>query len=179
MKGINQLRILVADENKTMRAAYKEILETRDNIIVVGMASDGLEALEKSAELVPDVAILDVRMPNMDGLAVANRIMAQDTPTAIVLVSDYDDLAFIRAIMHSGAARKAYILKNSLDNITEFIRVVEAVAKGQSVLHKTIIQSLMDIYHRLGSTQSTQLTDAEERVLLLMLEGYEVEISQA
>jgi DNA-binding NarL/FixJ family response regulator len=179
MKGINQLRILVADENKTMRAAYKEILETRDNIIVVGMASDGLEALEKSAELVPDVAILDVRMPNMDGLAVANRIMAQDTPTAIVLVSDDDDLAFIRAIMHSGPARKAYILKNSLDNITEFIRVVEAVAKGQSVLHKTIIQSLMDIYHRRGSTQSTQLTDAEERVLLLMLEGYEVEISQA
>tara|TARA_B110000196_G_C21038376_1_gene611184 strand:- start:843 stop:1103 length:261 start_codon:yes stop_codon:yes gene_type:complete len=86
MKGINQLRILVADENQTMRAAYKEILETRDNIIVVGMASDGLEALEKSGELVPDVAILDVRMPNMDGLAVANRIMAQDTPTAIALV---------------------------------------------------------------------------------------------
>jgi DNA-binding NarL/FixJ family response regulator len=81
--------------------------------------------------------------------------------------------------MHSGAARKAYILKNSLDNIAEFIRVVEAVAKGQSVLHKTIIQRLMDIYHRLGSTQATQLTDAEERVLLLMLEGYEVEISQA
>ena len=101
-----------------MGAAYKEILETRDNIIVVGMSSDGLEALEKSAELVPDVAILDVRMPNMDGLAVANRIMAQDTPTAIVLVSAYDDLAFICAIMHSGAARKAYILKNSLDNIT-------------------------------------------------------------
>lgn len=179
MKGINQLRILVADDNQTMRAAYKEILETRDNIIVVGMASDGLESLEKSAELVPDVAILDVRMPNMDGLAVANRIMAQDTPTAIVLVSAYDDLAFICAITHSGAARKAYILKNSLDNIAEFIRVVEAVAKGQSVLHKTIIQSLMDIYHRLGSTQATQLTDAEERVLLLMLEGYEVEIAQA
>ena len=179
MKGINQLRILVADDNQTMRAACKEILETRDNIIVVGMASDGLEPLEKSAELVPDVAIFDVRLPNMDGLAVANRIMAQDTPTVIVLVSAYDDLAFIRAIMHSGAARKAYILKNSLDNITEFIRVVEAVAKGQSVLHKTIIQSLMDIYHRLGSTQATQLTDAEERVLLLMLEGYEVEIAQA
>ena len=180
MKGINQLRILVADENKTMRAAYKEILETRDNIIVVGMASDGLEALEKSGELVPDVAILDVRMPNMDGLAVANRIMAQDTPTAIVLVSAYDDLAFICAIMHSGAERKADILKNSLDNIAEFIRVVEAVAKGQSVFHKTIIQSLMDFYHRLGSTQAMQLTDAEESVLLLMLEGYdEVEITQA
>ena len=54
----------------------------------------------------------------MDRLASANRIMAQDTPTAIVLVSAYDDLAFIRAIIHSGAGRKAYILKNSRDNIS-------------------------------------------------------------
>ena len=118
---MNQLRILVADDSQTMRAAYKEILETRENILVVGMASDGLEALEKTAELGPNVAILDVRMPNMDGLAAANRIMAQDTPTAIVLVSAYEDLAFIRAIIHSGAERKAYILRNSRDNIPEFI----------------------------------------------------------
>ena len=66
----------------------------------------------------PNVAILDVRMPNMDGLASANRIMAQDTPTAIVLISAYDELAFIHAIMHSGAESKAYILKNSRDNIS-------------------------------------------------------------
>jgi DNA-binding NarL/FixJ family response regulator len=97
-----------------------------------------------------------------------------------VLVSAYDDPAFIRAIMHSGAERKAYILKNSLDNIPEFIRVVEAVANGQAVLHKSIIQSLMDIYHRLSDGQATQLTDPEEKILKLMLEGYEeTEIAQA
>ena len=135
--------------------------------MVGGTASDGLEVLEKTAELVPDVVIFDVRMPNMDGLAAAIRIMAQDTPTAIVLVSAYDDLAFIRAIKHSGAERKAYILKNSLDNIPEFIRVVEAVANGQAVLHKTIIQRLMDICHKLSDklsdAQVTQLTDPEEK----------------
>ena len=70
--GMNQLRILVADDSQTMRAVYKEILETRENILVGGMASDGLEVLEKTAELVPDVAIFDLRMPNTDGLA-ANR----------------------------------------------------------------------------------------------------------
>ncbi|MDE0720359.1 MAG: response regulator [Dehalococcoidia bacterium] len=73
---MNQLRILVADDTQTMRAGCKEILETRKNILVGGMASDGLEVLGKTAELVPDVAIFDVRMPNMDGLAAANRIMA-------------------------------------------------------------------------------------------------------
>ena len=135
--------------------------------MVGGTASDGLEVLEKTAELVPDVVIFDVRMPNMDGLAAAIRIMAQDTPTAIVLVSAYDDLAFIRAIKHSGAERKAYILKNSLDNIPEFIRVVETVSNGQAVLHKTIIQRLMDICHKLSDklsdAQVTQLTDPEEK----------------
>ena len=78
-------------------------------------------------------------MPNMDGLPAANRIMSQDTSTAIVLVSAYDDRAFIRAIMYSDAERKAYISKNSLDNILEFIHVEEAVANGRAVLHKTII----------------------------------------
>ena len=101
------------------------------------MASDGLEVLEKTAELVPDVAIFDLSMPNTDGLAAAIRIMAQDTPTAIVLVSAYDDLAFIR--------------------------LVEAVANGQAVLHKTIIQRLMDIYHKPSDAQVTQLTDPEEK----------------
>ena len=84
-----------------------------------------------------------------------------------MLVSAYDDPAFIRAIMHIGAERKAYILKNSLDNIPEFIRVVETVSNGQAVLHKTIIQSLMDIYHKLSDklsdAQVTQLTDPEEK----------------
>ena len=80
-----------------------------------------------------------------------------------MLVSAYDDLAFIRAIRHRGAERKAYILKNSLDNIPEFICVVEAVANGQAVLHKTIIQSLMDIYHRLSDAQSTQLTTLKKK----------------
>ena len=75
------------------------------------MAFDGLEALEKTAELIPNVDIFNVRMPNIDGLAAAKRIMAQDTPTAIVLISAYDDLAFIRVTMHSGAESKAYILK--------------------------------------------------------------------
>ncbi len=177
---MSNLRILVADDNQLMRAAYKEILETRDDFEVVGMAFDGEEALEKHTELAPDVIILDVRMPKLDGLAAANRILAGGFQTAIILVSAYDDLAFVRAIMHNGASRKAYILKNSLADIPEFIRVVEAVAKGQAVLHEAIIQSLMDIYHRIIPSKATPLTDMEESFLKLMLEGYdEIEIAQA
>lgn len=176
---MNPLRILVADDNESMRAAYKKILETRVGFEVVGMASDGQEALEKYNELEPDVVILDVRMPKLDGLAVANRIMSGSSPAGIVLASAYDDLAFARAIMHDDASRKAYVLKSSLANISEFIRIVEAVAKGQAVLHENMIKSLMERYHRMPDSEAPQITGIEEDILKLMLEGYdESEIAQ-
>ena len=176
---MSQLRILVADDNQIMQAAYKQILETDVGLEVVWIASDGEEAVEKYMELAPDVAILDVRMPKIDGLAAANRIIAGDSPTAIVLVSAYDDLAFVRAIMHSGASGKAYLLKSSLTDITGFIRVVKAVANGQSVLDKSVIQSLMERYHCLNVSAATPLSETEEAVLELMLEGFdESEIAQ-
>ena len=170
---------MIADDSESMRLAYQNMLGTVEDIEVVATVSDGQEALDSAAELTPDVAVLDVRMPKLDGLAVANRITATSSETAIVLVSAYDDLAFVRAIMHSGASRKAYILKSSLGDISEFIRVVEAVAKGQGVLHGAIAQNLIKIYHRLAISQATPLTDTEERVLELMLEGYDdTEIAQ-
>ena len=100
-----------------MRTAYKRILDTQDDFEVVGVASDGQEALAMALELTPDVAVLDVRMPKLDGIAVALSITAKYPTTGIVLISAYDDLAFVSAIMTGGAARKAYILKNSLDDI--------------------------------------------------------------
>ncbi len=173
---MTELRILVADDNQFMRTAYKRILDTQDDFEVVGMASDGDEALEMAVELSPDVAVLDVRMPKKDGIAVAHYITARDSQTGIVLISAYDDLAFVSAIMKNGATRKAYILKNSLDDISELIRVVEAVAKGQAVLDGAIVQNLMTIYRR---QTTSALTDTEEGVLQLILEGYdESEISQ-
>lgn len=170
---MSQLRVLVADDNQAMVNAYKNILLTRDNIEVVGTASDGQEALEKSIELEPDVVVLDVRMPKLDGLATANRIMAHNPAISIVLISAYDDLAFLRALMHDGASGKAYLLKSSLSEITEFVRVVEAVAKGQAVVHETMIQNLMVIYRRLTASQGNPLADEEESVLNLMLSGYD------
>ena len=176
---MSELRILVADDNQFMRTAYKRILDTQDDFEVVGVASDGDEALTMAIDLLPDVAVLDVRMPKKDGIAVAHYITACDPQIGIVMISAYDDLAFVSAIMKNGASRKAYILKNSLDDISELIRVVEAVAKGQAVLDGAIVQNLLAIYRRRTAAQSTPLTDTEEGVLQLMLEGYdESEISQ-
>ena len=170
---MSQLRILVADDNQFMRTAYKRILETQVDFEVVCMASDGEEALDMALELVPDVAILDVMMPKMDGIEAARQITNRHPQTAIVLISAFDDLAFVSAIMKDGATRRAYILKNSLDDIGELIRVVEAVANGQAVLDPSIVQKLMILYNRRAGSQMASLTETEENVLKLLLEGYD------
>ena len=170
---MNQLRILVADDNQFMRTAYKRILETQDEFEVVCMAEDGEEALDMAVELAPDVAILDVMMPKMDGIEAARQITGHHPQTAVVLISAFDDLAFVSAIMKNGATRRAYILKNSLDDIAELIRVVEAVANGGAVLDPSIVQKLMTLYNRRSDSQMAPLTETEENVLKLMLEGYD------
>ncbi len=170
---MNRLRILVADDNQFMRTAYKRILETQDEFEVVCMAEDGAEALEMALELVPDVAILDVMMPKMDGIEAARQITDRHPQTGIVLISAFDDLAFVSAIMKGGATRRAYILKNSLDDIAELIRVVEAVVDGRAVLDPRIVQKLMALYNGNSRGELASLTESEENVLKLMLEGYD------
>ena len=170
---MNRLRILVADDNQFMRTAYKRILETQNEFEVVCMAEDGAEALEMALELVPDVAILDVMMPKMDGIEAARQITDRHPQTGIVLISAFDDLAFVSAIMKGGATRRAYILKNSLDDIAELIRVVEAVVDGRAVLDPRIVQKLMALYKGNSRPEMASLTESEENVLKLMLEGYD------
>ena len=142
---LDKLRILVADDSQFMRTAYKRILETQDNFEVVAVASDGQEALEKALALAPDVAVLDVRMLRLDGIEAAHRIKRQHPGTAIVMISAYDDLTFVAELFKGGPERKAYLLKNSLDDIGELIRVVETVVKGQTVLDAGIVQKLARI----------------------------------
>ena len=168
---MSQLRILVADDNQSMRMAYKKILETQDEFEVVGMASDGKEAIEQAMALIPDVAILDIVMPIIDGIEVAHRIIDRHPGTSIVIISAYDDLDFVSAIMRDGAKRRAYILKSSLADISELVRVVEAVANGQIVLDSRIVRRLLSLDNRQSGSVLASLTETEENVLKLMLEG--------
>ncbi len=169
---MSQLRILIADDSPYLRTAYKRILDTQEEFQVVGMAADGKEALEKAMALKPDVAILDIRMPKMDGIEVSHRITGQHPLTGIVVISAYDDLAFVSAIMKDGADRKAYLMKSSLDDISELIRVVEPVTQGHSVLDAHIVRKLMTVYNRQFGYPPASFTTMEEEILGLILEGY-------
>ena len=165
---MEQLKILIADDSEFMRIAYKRILESHSNFRVVAMASNGEEAVQQAAESGPDVAILDIRMPKVDGIRVAHEILKRRPGTAIVIISAYDDLSFVADLMQNGAANKAYLLKNSLSDISELIRIVEAVNQGHTVLDSGIVHKMARLYCKHSDVLQTTLTDMEQDLLGLM-----------
>ena len=151
---MSPVRILIADDSQFIRIAYKRVLETQDEFEIVGMAEDGAEALEKFWKLVPDLAILDIVMPKVNGIEVARQIIDRQPHAGIVIISSYDDLAYVSEVMKDAVERRAYILKNSLAEITELIRVVGAVADGQIILDSRIAGNLLSLYNRDSNGES-------------------------
>lgn len=167
-----RLRVCVADDSEFMRVAYKRILETQDHIEVVGMAADGELAVQQAIDLVPNVSILDVRMPKMNGIEAAQRIKAALPGTGVVIISNYDDTEYIVELLKDGPEGKAYLLKTSVDDIDELIRAVEAVAAGRTVLDPLIVQRLANLHSMQSGSPLSQLTEREREVLSLMAAGY-------
>ena len=131
---MDKLRILVADDSKTMLSAYQKILQTHENMQVVALASDGDDAVKQAAALQPDVAILDIKMPKVNGLEAARKILANAPRTGIVIVSAYDDTQYFVELLKYGSKGKAYILKSSMDDLDILLDAVEGVARGETIL---------------------------------------------
>ena len=136
------------------------------------MASNGEEAVKLAQELKPAVAILDVRMPRINGIEAAQKITAELPDTGIVIISHYDDTEYIVELLKDGPEGKAYLMKTSVDDIDQLIRAVEAVADGQTVLDPLIVQRLAKISAAQSGSPLSDLTDREREVLSLMAEGY-------
>ena len=170
---MDTIRILLADDSQYIRTAYQRILETQSNFHVVGVASDGEEAVQKALELSPDVAVLDIRMPRVNGLEAAHR-MIRDLPSIrIVMVSGYDDLGYVKELLKDGPQGKAYLLKTSIEDVGELIRAVEAVFKGGTVLDPNLVQKMVRVHLEHSNSELHQLTDNEREMLELMAGGYE------
>ena len=169
---MSAIRISIADDSEPTRLIYKRVLETQSEFEVVGLAADGEEALEQTMALVPDVVVLDIVMPKINSIQVAQQIMKRHPDTGIVIVSSYAEPAYVSAIMESGAKRKAYVLKISLAEISELIRIVQTVANGETVLDATISQRLLKLYDQRFSSPLGFITEEEISVLQLMLEGH-------
>ncbi|MQG66279.1 MAG: response regulator transcription factor [SAR202 cluster bacterium] len=158
------VNILIADDSPFIRTAYKRVLETQADFVVSSVCEDGLEAVEKCAQLEIDVAVLDIRMPLLDGISASKTIRENNPSISVVVVSAYDDWSYVKDLIETDSRSKAYVLKNSLDDIGELIRIVRKVMLGHLILDNALIGKLIGYYER-HSLDSGNLSGRELEVI--------------
>ena len=163
------IRVLLADDHAVVRAGIRELLERDARIQVVAEAQDGLEAWAKLGHARPDVAVLDIRMPKMNGIELAQRIRKRYPDMGVLILTAYDDDPYIVAALQAGA--NGYVLKTASPK--ELIRAVYEVHEGRSVLDPAVAQKLLSRVASEGRAPSTPvLTPREKEILTLVAKGY-------
>jgi DNA-binding NarL/FixJ family response regulator len=166
------VRVLLADDHSLVRRGMRSLLETEDYVEIVGEASDGLEALRLCEEKHPDLMILDVAMPKLNGIDVASRAQAMNPPPRTIMLSMHLDESYVMRAINAGA--RGYLLKDATDE--DLLPAVRAVAAGKSFFSPAVSGVLAEEYmqqlQQRGFTDSYDLlTDREKEVLQLLAEG--------
>jgi len=169
---LEHIKILIADDHALMRDGIRRILEREPGFDVVAEAGDGEEAIALIKKLEPDIAIIDIAMPKVDGIEVTQQVKALCPKTAVLILTAYDDDEFVFSLIEAGAA--GYLLKSVQSQ--ELIRAIHAVRAGESVLHPTIARKVLNHFvpslsKREEQPQQEILTDRELEVLKLVTKG--------
>lgn len=171
-----QIRILLADDHTIIRSGLRLLLEQQPDFKVVAEANDGREAVQLAAQHHPNIAILDIGMPQLNGIEATRQISSADTGkdshTQVVILSMHSDEGYVLRALKAGA--RAYILKNSAD--ADLIRAVRSVADGKSFFSPAISKLLLEDYVRKIRDKEVEdsydlLTPREREVLQLLAEG--------
>jgi DNA-binding NarL/FixJ family response regulator len=166
------IRVLIADDEKLMRSGLRAILAAEPDIEVAGEAGDGLQAIASAERLRPDVVLMDVRMPNLDGLAATQRLLARVEGVRVVMLTTFDLDEYVYEALRAGAS--GFVLKDApADQLLTAIRVV---AEGQALLAPSITRRLIAEYARRPRAagrpdQLRELTTRELEVMRLMATG--------
>jgi DNA-binding NarL/FixJ family response regulator len=166
------LRIILADDHAVVRKGLRYLLEGQANHTVAGEAADGREAVRLCAELKPDVAVVDVAMPGLNGIDATAQIVKANPSVAVVILSMYSDETYILRALSAGA--RGYLLKDSAEE--DLLRAVETVAEGRPFFSPVIAQTILEDYLRKMQMRGVQdsydlLTDREKEVLQLLAQG--------
>jgi two-component system, NarL family, response regulator NreC len=169
---MSAVRILLADDHGVVRKGLRLILERHDGLEVVGEAADGREAVRLAEELSPDIVIMDVGMPQLNGIDATAQILHRDPRVGIIILSMHSDEGYIVRALSAGA--KGYLLKDSAEE--DLVQAVRVVAQGRPFFSPRITQTLLDDYVRQlrqkGLPDSYDLlTEREKEVLQLIAEG--------
>lgn len=169
---MNTIRILLADDHTVIRNGLRVLLERQPGFEVVGEASHGREAVEMARSLNPNVAVVDVAMPILNGIEAARQISAEFPSIAIVVLSMHSDESYVLRALKAGA--RGYLLKDSGEN--ELIAAIRAVRDGKAYFSPAISKLLVEDYmrqlqHRGAEDSYELLTTREREILQLLAEG--------
>lgn len=165
---MSAIRVLLADDHETVRDGLKLLLQSQGDIEVVAEVSDGVAAVERAQALRPQVMVLDLSMPAMNGLAVTRRLRETAPDVAIVALTRHDDEAYVKELLGAGAS--AYILKQS--SFSELLRAVRAAAAGNRYLDAALANRTRAAYVRQRLPSRPVVTEREMHVLRLMALGH-------
>src|SRR5687767_1309285 len=165
------VRVLVADDQSMVRAGFRMLLSREPDIEVVAEASDGLEAVDKAARFRPAVVLMDIRMPDLDGLQATRRILAADNSARILILTTFDLDEYVYEALRAGAS--GFVLKD--DSPEQLLAAIRTVAAGQALLSPTITKRVIEKFARTPRPappkELDDLSERERDVFRLMARG--------
>ena len=166
---MGKIKILVVDDHAVMRDGIRALLSIHDDIEVIGEASEGKEAIEKVREIVPDVVIMDIVMPGMDGMEATRRIVKEIPKAKVLVLTQHDNKEYVLSAIKTGAA--GYVPKRALGS--ELVSAIRAVHRGDSVLYPSAAAALIEDYRQRAEVEPyDRLTAREREILKLIAEGH-------
>jgi DNA-binding NarL/FixJ family response regulator len=166
------IRVLVCDDQALVRSGFRMILEARPDLEVVGEAEDGLQAIELAEQTGPDVVLMDVRMPNLDGVEATRRIVRSGSPARVIVLTTYDVDEHVYDAVRAGAS--GFLLKDVQP--TQLVAAIRVVAAGDALLAPSVTRRLLDRFARSLPDRAppdslSSLTEREIEVLRLLATG--------
>jgi two-component system, NarL family, response regulator NreC len=161
------IRIVLADDHALVRQGFRMILEAQPDMEIVGQAGNGREAVELAEKLHPDVVVMDVAMPELNGTEATRRLAASTPRTRVLALSMHKDSVYVREILRAGA--RGYLLKDSGD--TDLVAAVRAVAKGEGYISPAVSDAVLTDYRKHVTDPLDLLTGREREVLQSIAEG--------
>ncbi len=161
------IRVVLADDHPVVRTGIRNLLSKSPDIDVIGEASNGTEALQMCSDLIPDVLLLDMEMPGLKGVEVAQRLKSSDSRVHILALSAYDDKQYILELLESGAA--GYLTKEEAPET--IIDAISGVAQGEQGWVSRRVAAQMSVWMREDEPEGNRLTHRELEVLRLVVEG--------
>jgi two-component system response regulator NreC len=164
---MKRIRIVLADDHAVVRQGFKMILAAQSDMDIVGEAGNGREAVELAESLKPDIVVMDVAMPELNGIEATRRLLASTPHARVVALSMHKDNVYVREILRAGA--RGYLLKDSV--AADLVSAIRAVANGEGYISPAVSNAVLDDYRRHVTNPIDLLSSREREVLQMLAEG--------